>query len=206
MHPLLEDGARAQIHAAVEAIEARTSAEIVVAVERRAGTYATPRALLGIALAVACQLFLLFAEAPFPLDWFVVMPLAAGLVGALLGSLAPLQRRLTPSALRRQRVLQAAQAAFYRHRVGHTRAHTGILIYFALTEGQAELVADTGVLKVRPREAWQRSAAAIDEVLGRGGRPQAVANALEVLGDVLAGCLPARDDDANELADEVHYE
>ncbi|MEZ4385586.1 MAG: hypothetical protein R3A79_29985 [Nannocystaceae bacterium] len=206
MHPLLEDGARAQIQGAVEAIEAATCAELVVAASRRAGTYAAPRAILGVAAAVACQLFLLFAEAEFPLDWFVVMPLAAGLVGALLGSLAPLQRRLTPPSLRRRQVLQAAQAAFYRHRVGHTREHVGILVYLALTEGQVEVVADTGALKVRPVEAWDEACAALDRALARDGRPEAIAAALARLGELLAGCLPAREGDEDELADEVHYE
>ena len=77
MHRLLDPAARARIQAAVEKVEESTCAEIVVAVERRAGTYAAPQAILGIALALLCQLVLLFAEAEFPLDWFVVMPLVA---------------------------------------------------------------------------------------------------------------------------------
>ncbi len=203
MHRLLDPAARARIQAAVEEVEARTCAEIVVAVERRAGTYAAPRAILGIALALLCQLVLLFAEAEFPLDWFVIMPLVAGLIGALIGSLGALQRRLTPAALRRRRVLQAAQAAFYRHRVGHTRDHVGLLVYLALTEAQAEVVADTGVLKARPIEAWSEATEAIDGALADGGDPEALAKAITALGELLALCLPAGDDDVDELSGEV---
>ncbi len=203
MHPLLDPAARERIQATVEEVEARTCAEIVVAVERRAGTYATPRVILGIALAVLCQLVLLFAEAEFPLDWFVIMPLVAGLGGALIGSIGALQRRLTPAALRRRRVLQAAQAAFYRHRVGHTRDHVGLLLYLALAEAQVEVVADTGVLKARPIEAWDGATAAIEAALAGGADPEAIARAIAGLGDLLALCLPAGDDDVDELSDEV---
>ncbi len=205
MHRLLETPAREQIQGTVQAIEGSTCAEVIVAVERRAGTYATPRVLLGVSLAVLCQLFLLFAEVEFPLDWFVVMPLVAGLVGALLGSTGALQRHLTPAPLRRQRVLQAAQAAFYRHRVGHTREHIGVLVYFALTEGQVEVVADTGVLKARPLAAWEQASASIDRALASGGDPERIAAALSELGQVLALCLPATEDDVDELNDEVIF-
>jgi len=205
MHRLLDPAARERIQASVEAVERSTCAECVVVVERRAGTYATPRALLGISLAVLCQLFLLFAEAEYPLDWFVIMPLVAGLVGALIGSVGALQRRLTPAPLRRQRVLEAAQAAFYRHRVGHTRDHVGVLIYLALTEGQVEVVADTGVLKARPLEAWERAVASLDQALAGGGEPERIAAALSELGELLARCLPVGEDDVDELTEEVLF-
>jgi len=203
MHRLLDPAARERIQAIVEAVERSTCAELVVVVVPRAGTYATPRAILGISLAVLCQLFLLFTEAEYPLDWFVIMPLVAGLVGALIGSIGALQRRLTPASLRRQRVLEAAQAAFYRHRLGHTRDHVGVLIYLALTEGQVEVVADTGVLKARPLEAWERTVAAIDEALASGGELPRLGAGLRELGELLALCLPAGEDDVDELSEEV---
>ncbi len=156
VEPLLKDPARAAVRAAIEAIELRTAAELVVAVQRRSQLHALPSAVLGVLAAIAVQAALLFSEPEFPLDWFIVAPLAAGTLAALLGRLAPLQRLLTPARLRRSGVLLAAQATFYRRQVGHTRDHTGALVFLSLTERQCEVVADTGLLRVRPLEAGTR--------------------------------------------------
>lgn len=206
MHPLLEPTARATIREAITAIEARTAAELVVSVQRRSQLHALPPALLGVLAAVALQAYLLFSEPEFPLDWFIALPLAAGAAAALAGCLAPLQRWLTPASLRRRGVLLAGQATFYRREVGHTRGRVGVLVFLSLVEGQAEVVADTGVLRARPLDAWDEATAAIDRALARGGQPDAVVAALHRLGDVLARCLPRGDDDTDELADEVREE
>ncbi len=203
MEPLLKDPARAAVRAAIEAIELRTAAELVVAVQRRSQLHALPSAVLGVLAAIAVQAALLFSEPEFPLDWFIVAPLAAGTLAALLGRLAPLQRLLTPARLRRSGVLLAAQATFYRRQVGHTRDHTGALVFLSLTERQCEVVADTGLLRVRPLEAWNTAVAALDRAMARGGRVDDVVAALHGLGDVLARCLPRADDDRSELDDEV---
>lgn len=203
MHPLLGDAARTQIRATIAAIEQRTAAEVVVVVQRQCRVHALPSAALGVGAAVAVQAFLLFAEPEFPLDWFIALPLAAGLLAALLGRLPWPQRRLTPAAWHRRDVQLGGQAAFYRRRVGHTRDRVGVLVHLALVEGQCEVVADTGVLRARPVEDFDRAARDLDLAMARGGDPDAVARALLGLGDVLARCLPRQDDDTNELDDEV---
>lgn len=203
MHALLGDTARQQIRAAIAAIEQRTAAELVVVVQRRSRVHALPSAVLGVGAALATQAFLLFAEPEFPLDWFLALPLAAGLLAALVGRLERPQRRLTPASWRRRDVLLGAQATFYRRSLAHTRDRVGVLVYLALAERQCEVVADTGVLRARPIEAYDRAVADLDRAMARGGAPDVVARALLELGDVLARCLPRDGDDANELDDEV---
>lgn len=203
MHPLLDATVREQIRATVAAIELRTAAEIVVAVQPRSQTHALPSVALGVAAAIGVQALLLFSEPEFPLDWFIALPLAAGVLAALLGRLTWLQRHLTPASLRRRDVLLAGQAAFYRRRVGHTRDRVGVLVFLALDEGQCEVVADTGVLRARPVEAYDEAVAALDRAIARGADPAAIVAALRGLGDVLARCLPRTDDDAPGLDDEV---
>lgn len=197
------DPAREAVRAAIGAIERRTAAELVVAVQRRSQLHALPSAVLGVLAAIVVQAALLFSEPEFPLDWFILAPLSAGALAALLGRLAPLQRRLTPARLRRHGVLLAGQATFYRRQVGHTRDHTGVLVFLSLTERQCEVVADTGLLRVRPLEAWNAAVAALDRAMARGGQVDALVAALHGLGDVLARCLPRADDDASELEDQV---
>lgn len=203
MHPLLTAPAREAVRAAIGAIERRTAAELVVAVQQRSQLHALPSAVLGVIAAIAVQAALLFSDPEFPLDWFIVAPLAAGTLAALLGRIAPIQRSLTPARLRRSGVLLTGQATFYRRQIGHTRDHIGVLVFLSITERQCEVVADTGLLRVRPLEAWNAAVAALDRAMARGGHVDAIVTALHGLGDVLARCLPHADDDQAELDDQV---
>ncbi|MEZ4379768.1 MAG: hypothetical protein R3A79_00350 [Nannocystaceae bacterium] len=202
MHPLLRDDGQAAIEAAIEGIERRTRAEIVVAVHRRSGSYGAAKVVLGVLFAVAAQLFFLYSEVAFPLPIFVLGPLALGLVGGALGRLAPLERAFAGPLRPRVQVRLAAEAAFYRHGAGHTRDRTGVVLFFSLLERRVEVVADAGVLRQRPVEPWDAAVADLQRALARGGEPQAVTAAMAHLGDVLALCLPWRDG-VNELENHV---
>ncbi|MCA9662031.1 MAG: hypothetical protein KC486_27070 [Myxococcales bacterium] len=202
MHALLSDEGQAAIEAAIEAIERRSAAEVVVSVHRRSGAYGGAKVVFGVLVAVAAQLFFLYSDVEFPLPLFVVGPLALGLLGAALGRV-PLLERLFAGPLRtRVQVRLAAEAAFYRHGVGHTRERTGVAVFISLLERRVEVVADSGVLRQRPIEPWEAAVAALQAALARGGEVEAVTAALRQLGDVLALCLPWRDG-INELENDV---
>ncbi|MCB9566451.1 MAG: hypothetical protein H6710_04430 [Myxococcales bacterium] len=198
MHPLLTPAGRAAIEEATAAIEERTSAEVMVAVRRRSGLYHAAAIVLGIIAAVVTQALLLYSEPEFPLPLFIVGPLCAGGFASLLGRVPAIERLLS-RGLRRHTVRQAAEAAFTRLGAGHTRAHTGVVVYLSLAERMVEVVADSGVLRQRPLEAWDDACAALDRALAGDGRPEALTRALAGLGDVLALALPWRDDDVDEL-------
>jgi putative membrane protein len=96
----------------------------------------------------------------------------------------------------------AAEAAFYRDGVGHTRERTGVVVFISLLERRVEVVADAGILRQRPIKPWDAAVAALQGALTRGGDVEAVTAALRQLGDVLALCLPWRDG-INEIENDV---
>lgn len=200
----LTDQAKASLTDAVKAVEARSSAEVVVAVRARSGRYLLAPIILGVAAALAASAFLLFSDYEASLLAIWLEPFAlGGLVGLLAARSPELQRWLTPRSILRRQVIAAARAAFFTRGVRHTTGRTGILLYISLTERVAELVGDRGVEDAVPRDAWDEAADRIRAAVARGADGAEVAGELRALGDLLEPILERSPDDVDELPDEV---
>jgi putative membrane protein len=201
--PFLTDPAKAALLEAVRAVEARSSAEIVVAVRERSGSYLHADLLAGIVAANLVLFYQLFSPWEFSLLMIQVAPSAAGLVVGLATSITPWARRALTRERERERMARtAARATFVEKGVADTRARTGILIYVGVLERTAEVVADVGVTRAVPADRWAAATARVSQS-ARHGDGAAFAAAVAGLTDVLAAALPRSADDVNELADEV---
>ncbi len=202
--PFLTDAAKAAFTEAVGAVEAASSAELVVAVRERAGSYLHADLLAALVAGFATLGVLLYSPWGFGLIWFLLDPLLAGLAAGLLSSrLGAVRRAFTPPAARRARVQAAARATFVEKRVHTTAGRTGVLFYVSLLERDAALVVDVGVETLARSEAWGRAAAAVLDAVRRGEDGVAVARGLAGLAAVLAPALARAADDVDELANEV---
>jgi putative membrane protein len=201
--PFLTDAAKAALLDAVRAVEARSAAEVVVAVRERSGSYLHADLIAGIVAANLVLFYQLFSPWEFSLPVIQVTPAAIGLLVGLATSITPWARRaLTPRRTREAMVRTAARAMFVEKGVAGTRERTGILVYVAVLERMAEVVPDVGVTKAVPTDRWAEAAARVAHAAGAGDAGT-VAAAVTALGDVLAPALPRVADDVNELADEV---
>lgn len=225
---MLSDKDREAISAAVRAAELRTSGEIYCVVAPESSdyrevpiTWAAGAALLGPAI-----LLLAGVEVSVPdvlTGWTAaqvgdVAEIAArsALTGAILlqgvlfaavGLLAawrPARRRLTPRALKRDRVRRRAQELFLAKNLSATRGRTGVLIYVSWAEHMAELVADEGVSSMVDAKAWDAPMAALVAGIKRGEAGEGFAAAVSLCADILATNVPAdTTDNPNELPDAV---
>jgi putative membrane protein len=125
-------------------------------------------------------------------------------VTALVVSIPAVRRRLTPRALKRERVRRRAAEQFMAKNLHLTRERTGVLIFVSLAERMAELIADEGVAaKVEPK-AWDAPMAALVKGLKHGRPGDAFARAIGLCADILAEHVPADpSDNPNELQDKL---
>ena len=201
--PFLTDAAKAALLDAVRAVEARSAAEVVVAVRERSGSYLHADLVAGIVAANLVLFYQLFSPWEFSLPVIQVAPTGVGLLVGLATSITPWARcALTPRRTREAMVRTAARATFVDKGAAGTRARTGILIYVGVLERTAEVVADVGVTRAVPADRWAAATARVSQS-ARHGDGAAVAAAVAGLTDVLAAALPRSADDVNELADEV---
>jgi len=202
--PFLTDEAKQALSDAVAAVEGCSSAELVVAVRARSGSYLHADLLAGLAVALAVLTVLLFSPWPFSLVWFVVDPLIVGLLGGFLASRSPaIRRALTSRAERRRRVETAARSTFVEKRIHRTTGRTGILLYISILEREAEVVVDLGVETLAATEAWGRVTGEIRDAVRRGADGVEVAGKARALGALLSPVLVRADGDVDELSNEV---
>jgi putative membrane protein len=197
------DSKRALVEA-VKAVEAASSAEVVIAVQARSASHLHVDIIVGFVVAYATLGFMLFSPWPFGVGWIFVDPLLVGVVVALaLAEFPSIRRLLTPLSLRRHAVKAAAHTAFVEKGVGLTRRHTGLLIYISQLERLVEVVADEGVRQAVDPAPWARAVSALGESVARGEDGHAVAGYIHRMGDLLSSALPHQADDVNEIPDEV---
>lgn len=190
--------------------EARTSGEIVPYVVEQVDDHLEAR---WAAAALGALLFTLAAELVHhlaglwgpPLGLWLTLPAWIGATaGYLLAAGVPaLARLLIPAGILERRVALRADSAFLHEEVFHTRDRTGILIFLALFEHRAVILADTGIHQAVPQEQWQQMAHDLAEGIRAGRAAAALIETIRRSGELLAEHrLDIRPDDINELPDE----
>ena len=195
-----EAGVKA-LEAAGAEIEKVSAVEVVLAVRPRAGLWLVQHVLVAVAAGLAVLAFTLWSHHAFAAWQMFVLPVAAGVVGAIVAEIPPLYRFLVPRIVRYDHVREAARTVFVDKRVHATRGRTGLLVYMALRERLVELVGDTVVDEQVGRKLLGEWARKLEAALPDGA--EATAKVLGGFAGELAARLPRTADDVNEIADDL---
>jgi putative membrane protein len=202
--PFLTDESKAALSEAVRAAESCSSAELVVAVRPRAGSYLHADLIWGILAGLATLAVLLYSRWEFDLMWFLIDPLIMGALVGLAASRSNAMRRIfTRPSTRRLRVEAAAQATFIERRIHGTTGRTGILLYVSVLEREAAFVVDLGVEALAATDAWKKAVREIEEAVRQGADGVAAAALLRDLEALLSPALERSATDVDELPNEV---
>jgi putative membrane protein len=202
--PFLNDESRTALSEAVRAVESCSSAELVVAVRPRSGSYLHADLISGILVGLAVLAVLLYSRWEFALIWFLIDPAVAGALAGLVASRSDILRRaLTRRTMRRQRVETAARSTFVERRIHGTSGRTGILLYISVLEREAVVVVDVGVEALAATDAWRKAVGEIEDAVRRGADGAVVAKRLHGLAEILSPALVRSAADVDELANEV---
>jgi len=190
------------VERAVREAERGTSAELVVVVAARSGSYLDVALAVGSVAAALALLVALFAPVTFRTAAVAVeVPLAFALAAWLAHRLPTLIRALTPKARAIRQVDRAAAAHFVEESVHGTKARTGLLVYLSLLEERVAILPDLGLQGRVPVEVLR---AVPWGTTGDPARPQSADDVLagiKALGELLRAKLPADGTDTNESPD-----
>ncbi len=129
-------------------------------------------------------------EIAFALTAYAVAQLVLFSVVALLTSLAPIRRVVTPKFLKRHRV---KKAAFHHFAAAHTHltdSETGILIFVALVERQVEILADAAIHAKVGDAVWAQAAAAVQQGMKSADPTAGIERAITICGEALKAHFP----------------
>ena len=197
------DEAKRKSSAAVQAVEAQTSAEVVVAVRKRSGRYGVLAYNFGAGLAALVVVFLLVTPQVYSDGAIAVEGLLAfslGTIGA--ANFDTVLRALSRGATLGSNVSTGARAAFFDLGISRTSGRNGILVYVSLFERRCVVLTDIGIDPTQLEPGWLAARRDLEQAVARRDLA-AFFRALESLGPVLGRAHPRSADDVNELSDEV---
>jgi putative membrane protein len=197
------DEAKQSTARSVKAVEAQTSAEVVVAVRRRSGDYRVAAYHFGFFVGGLVIAYLLVAPQVFSVgDIALDGALGFGLGLLLAYNVGALLRLLVREGPLTKAVEAAARGAFFDLGISRTSGRNGLLVFVSTFEQRALVLADIGIDVAALGPKWSDACAALSSAVKRRDLP-AFERTLESLGPLLGAAMPRSADDVNELPDEV---
>ncbi|MBX9925648.1 MAG: TPM domain-containing protein [Hyphomicrobiaceae bacterium] len=189
---------KARIGAAIAKAEKTTSGEILAVVCLRSDSY------LHVPFLVAALAALLVPWPLIYLTWIKVQWIYAAqlAVFALLVALTwPLEMRMwfVPASLKRANAHRRAVEQFLAQNLHTTGGRTGVLIFVALAERYAEVLADKAIHAKVPEGTWQDVVDKLTVDLSEERAADGFVRAIETCGKHLANHFPPGSADTNEL-------
>ena len=187
---------------AIREVEDLTTGELVVVIAQQASSYRSIPflwALLGALLV------------PWPLIWLTtlgasrifMLQLVVGLVLSAFLSWPNRRYALVPRFIKHARAHEAAAREFLSRGLTRTREKTGVLIYLALAERHAEILADTGIADRVDPGIWTSIIASLTDAIRDERMMGGLEEAIRRVGAILAEHAPPRLDDVDELPNKV---
>ncbi len=206
---------------AISEAESRTSAEIVPIVATASGRYDRAEDIVGLLTGLlAMASGWLFCPAMHPATAWTAnagsLPadgLIPALVSVVLGFIAgsalatrfpALRLPFIPAAEMDAEVSKAAHSAFASARVRKTTGATGVLLYVSLYEHRVVILPDHGITGV-PEAAWTTTRDLLIHGLRKNAATEGLVAAIQQCGETLSAPCPRREDDTDELTNELRF-
>jgi putative membrane protein len=183
---------------AVRELESRSSAELVVEIRPRSGSYAHADARFAAILTLLSLAVLVFMPLVVPPVAVLLDAVAFYVLGLALARRADALRRLCTTRRERLDAVRTHAAALFHHRgVANTGGETGVLLLVSLLERRMELLADRGLLRRVVASDWNAAVAELH--VERPLDPGAVEGAIRRLASIVARDAPAGEINEDEL-------
>jgi putative membrane protein len=203
-HTFFSDEEKERIKEAVEAAESRTSGEIATMVVDQSDRYHEAEVLGGILVAGLAALIISVGVQHATIWTYIPMVCILYLPARLLFIRVPRLRLPFINKLRMMHaVRERAVRAFYEKSLYKTRDENGILIFISILERKVWILGDRGVDRVIPHATWQSHAREISAGIKEERACAALCAVIGECGQVLAEHFPRKEDDTNELPDDL---
>ncbi len=199
---------RLRLQQEIAEIEKNSAAEVVLIVRSRSDTYRDVSLWNGFVLQIIVVAFLLFSPIVFNPYWICFISLVSFLAGFFAVELIkPLKRKLIKNERMNKATEIYARAIFQKGQLYDTRDQTGLLIFVSLFEQKIRLIPDKGLITKMPVHIWQDLEDKFNSVFDENEMlTDAIIKKMSLLRSVLAQYVPPREDDINEIPDDLRID
>jgi putative membrane protein len=200
----MTDAERERISAAIRAVEAKSSGEIVcVLAQSSSDAKALP---IFVAALVALALpWLLVARSAMSVQRILSLQILAFVVLVLVLCAPRVRVALLPRRARRAAAHRAAMEQFVIRGIARKKERTGILIFVSLAEHYARIIADEGIARRVPQSEWQGAIDSLVEHMRSDRVADGFITAIEKCGTALEAHFPRTGPGRDELPDRIYF-
>jgi putative membrane protein len=195
-----------RIRVAVQAVEKKTSGEVVPMIVPASYHYPMADVLGGASLALPISILLTYILGGMLWVGPNNMWLFMGIFGTafvvfhrVVQRVWPLKRVFISDREIDEEVQEAALIGFFKEELYRTRDETGILIFISVFEHRVWVLADRGINAKVDKGQWDSIVAHIIAGIKNGQPADAICEAVSEVGGILSEHFPVRDDDVDEL-------
>ena len=203
-HSFFSDDEKERISHAVKDAESRTSGEIATMIVDHSDRYHEAEVLGGGLVAGLAALSIAIAIQHVTIWTYIPMVCILNIPARLLFIRFP---KLKVPFINKQRMIHAvrerAVRAFYEKQLYKTRDENGVLIFVSILERKVWILGDRGVDRKIHHDAWQSHATEISVGINEGRACAALCTVIDKCGQMLAEHFPRKEDDTNELPDDL---
>lgn len=196
-----------QIAEAVRQAESTTSGEIVPLIVHASDRYRhadLAGGIIGQAMALIAGMWLIPG---FDYTYAIVLMVVGFVIGYFNTRHVPfVKRMLLGKKAASEEVYQRALQAFFELGLANTRDRTGILIMVSLLERRVQVIADKGINEKVPEGTWDQVVQDVLQGIKSDSLIEGLEKAIGHCGKILSKDFPIKDDDTNELDNELIVE
>ncbi len=188
----------------IEAIEEKTSVEVVVSIAPAGDSYVDTYFKGGLIAFFIMFLFIWYLPIDFPPDLVPIDLAAAFIIGLLVVKyVTPLRRLLVSGKRKEKNVRRAANAFFWENGLTQTIERTAFLVHISVFERMCILIGDDGVMNAVPKGLWKDMEHNFQEKLAAKMLPQTILELLPTVTPVFADHLPPAENNIDELSNRL---
>jgi putative membrane protein len=207
-----------KISTAVKNAEAKTSGEIATAFIKESYDYAIYELLFAVVVGFIYFTVLMFfsdsiANSLQNMFWdyninylLIFFGFSTFLVIAIayfVANISYVDRLIVSQKVKQKKVEERALQHFMQSGVSYTRDRTGILIFISYLEKRVVLLADTAINEKIEQHEWQKIVDHITAGIKNNQLAENLVDAIEDCGELLQKHFPIKEDDTNELDNEI---
>jgi len=212
----LSENDKKTIAEAVKNAEKNTGGEIVAAVIPESSDYAFYELLFAIAAGMIIYIVLIFystrlhtlLDSIFWSDSVYLLPsammiisFAAGTMFYFIAQFPVIDRLVISKKSMEKKVRSNALRFFVESGICDTMDRTGVLLFISVLERRVELIADNGINNKVAPDTWDRIVSSMIRGIKEKRISEAIVEAVNEIGEILAEHVPPRENDINEIAD-----
>lgn len=187
----------------IKNLEQKSEAELVAVIARKSGEYGYFWFLSCLFIVFAVSIFLVSFYSLGALELLSMQFSFVATIFVLTFLFEDSIIKCLPSFYKHQKASLHANKLFGQLGIKHTKSHIGIMFFVSVREKYVEIVVDDGIREKIDKKYWEKVVENFVKSVKNGEFAKGYIDAINECSDILVEKFPIKDDDTNELPDEV---